>query len=121
MHKTYSIERITTTLWLTTEGIFGLPLGVAATFVFVFVILGSTDTRAPAGFAPIAIGLALTCVHLVGIPVTNMSVNPARSIGPALFVGGWALEQLWLFILIPVVGAILAGLVYRYLLEPEGA
>jgi aquaporin Z len=88
------------------------------TFIFVFVILGATDTRAPSGFAPIAIGLALTTVHLVGIPVTNMSVNPARSIGPALFVGGWALEQLWLFILIPPVGAIAAGLVYRLLLEP---
>lgn len=89
------------------------------TFVFVFVILGATDKRAPAGFAPIAIGLALTGVHLVGIPVTNMSVNPARSIGPALFVGGWALEQLWLFILIPIVGAIGAGYVYRVLLEPD--
>ncbi len=89
------------------------------TFIFVFVILGATDTRAPAGFAPIAIGLALTGVHLVGIPVTNMSVNPARSIGPALFVGGWALEQLWLFIVIPIVGAIVAGFVYRFLLEPS--
>jgi aquaporin Z len=89
------------------------------TFIFVFVILGATDKRAPAGLAPIAIGLALTGVHLVGIPVTNMSVNPARSIGPALFVGGWALEQLWLFILIPIVGAIAAGYVYHFLLEPE--
>jgi aquaporin Z len=90
------------------------------TFVFVFVILGATDTRAPAGFAPIAIGLALTGVHLVGIPVTNMSVNPARSIGPALFVGGWALEQLWLFLVIPIIGAIAAGLVYSLLLQPGG-
>ena len=89
------------------------------TFTFVLVILGATDRRAPAGFAPIAIGLALTGVHLVGIPVTNMSVNPARSIGPALFVGGWALEQLWLFIVVPIVGGLAAGYVYRYLLEPE--
>ena len=90
------------------------------TFVFVFVVLGATDKRATAGFAPIAIGLALTSVHLVGIPVTNASVNPARSIGPALFVGGWALEQLWLFLVIPIVGAIAAGLVYRFLLQPGG-
>ena len=90
------------------------------TFVFVFVIMGATDRRAPQGFAPIAIGLALTGVHLVGIPVTNMSVNPARSIGPALFAGGWAIGQLWLFIIGPIVGALAAGYVYRVLLEPDG-
>jgi aquaporin Z len=102
-------------------GGYGLAAALVAelvlTFIFVFVILGATDKRAPAGFAPIAIGLALTGVHLVGIPVTNMSVNPARSIGPALFVGGWALEQLWLFILIPILGAIAAGYTYHALLE----
>ena len=80
--------------------------------MFLMIILGSTDSRAPAGFAPIAIGLGLTLIHLIGIPVTNLSVNPARSTGPAIFVGGWALEQLWLFWLAPVVGAALAGLVY---------
>ena len=76
------------------------------------IILGATDRRAPKGFAPIAIGLGLTLIHLVGIPVTNTSVNPARSTGPALFVGGWALEQLWLFWLAPIVGAAIAGVVY---------
>ena len=76
------------------------------------IILGATDSRAPAGFAPIPIGLALTLIHLIGIPVTNLSVNPARSTGPALFVGGWALEQLWLFWLAPLLGAALAGLAY---------
>ena len=90
------------------------------TFMFLTVILGSTDRRAPAGFAPIAIGLCLTLIHLVGIPVTNLSVNPARSTGPAIFVGGWALEQLWLFWLAPIVGAILAGLVYKGVFESEG-
>jgi aquaporin Z len=82
------------------------------TFVFLFVILGATDERAPAGFAPIAIGLGLTLIHLIGIPVTNLSVNPARSTGPALFVGGWALTQLWLFWVAPIVGAVLAGIAY---------
>ena len=82
------------------------------TFVFLFIILGATDERAPAGFAPIAIGLGLTLIHLVGIPVTNLSVNPARSTGPALFVGGWALSQLWLFWVAPIVGAALAGVAY---------
>ena len=82
------------------------------TFFFLFVILGATDSRAPAGFAPIPIGLALTLVHLIGIPVTNLSVNPARSTGPAVFVGGWALAQLWLFWLAPILGAALAGLAY---------
>lgn len=85
---------------------------VVLTFVFLFVILGATDERAPAGFAPIAIGLGLTLIHLVGIPVTNLSVNPARSTGPALFVGGWAIQQLWLFWLAPIVGAALAGIAY---------
>jgi len=82
------------------------------TFFFLFVILGATDGRAPAGFAPIPIGLALTLIHLIGIPVTNLSVNPARSTGPAVFVGGWALSQLWLFWLAPIAGAALAGLAY---------
>ncbi len=82
------------------------------TFIFLFVILGATDKRAPAGFAPIAIGLCLTLIHLISIPVTNTSVNPARSTGPALFVGGWALQQLWLFWVAPIVGAALAGFVY---------
>jgi aquaporin Z len=85
---------------------------VVMTFMFLFVILGATSKRAPAGFAPIAIGLALTLIHLVSIPVTNTSVNPARSTGPALFVGGWALAQLWLFWLAPLVGGALAGLVF---------
>ena len=82
------------------------------TFFFLFVILGATDRRAPAGFAPIAIGLCLTLIHLISIPVTNTSVNPARSTGPALFVGGWALSQLWLFWVAPILGAALAGVVY---------
>jgi aquaporin Z len=85
------------------------------TFMFLMVILGSTDRRAPQGFAPIAIGLCLTLIHLVGIPVTNTSVNPARSTGPAIFVGGWALSQLWLFWVIPILGAIAAGLLYSWL------
>lgn len=88
---------------------------VVLTFFFLFVILGSTDDRAPAGFAPIAIGLALTLIHLIGIPVTNLSVNPARSTGPAVFAGGWALGQLWLFWLAPIVGGALAGIVYPLL------
>jgi len=85
---------------------------VVLTFMFLMIILGATDARAPAGFAPIAIGLALTLIHLISIPVTNTSVNPARSTGPALFVGGWALAQLWLFWLAPLLGAFLAGLAY---------
>jgi aquaporin Z len=85
---------------------------VVLTFMFLFVILGATDTRAPAGFAPIAIGLGLTLIHLIGIPVTNLSVNPARSTGPAVFVGGWALLQLWVFWLAPIAGAAIAGAVY---------
>jgi len=82
------------------------------TFFFLLIILGATDRRAPQGFAPIAIGFGLTLIHLIGIPVTNLSVNPARSTGPALFVGGWALQQLWLFWVAPIVGAALAGAVY---------
>lgn len=85
---------------------------VVLTCLFLLVILGATDRRAPKGFAPIAIGLCLTLIHLIGIPVTNTSVNPARSTGPALFVGGWALEQLWLFWLAPLLGAAAAGLIY---------
>ncbi|MCB1153233.1 MAG: aquaporin Z [Deltaproteobacteria bacterium] len=85
---------------------------VVLTFMFLMVILGSTDERAPAGFAPIAIGLCLTLIHLIGIPITNLSVNPARSTGPAIFVGGWAIGQLWLFWVAPIVGAALAGVVY---------
>jgi aquaporin Z len=85
---------------------------VVLTFMFLMIILGATDRRAPQGFAPIAIGLGLTLIHLIGIPVTNLSVNPARSTGPAIFVGGWAVEQLWLFWVAPIVGAALAGVVY---------
>jgi len=90
---------------------------IVLTFMFLMIILGATDRRAPQGFAPIAIGLGLTLIHLIGIPVTNLSVNPARSTGPALFVGGWALEQLWLFWLAPIVGAVVAGVVYPALAE----
>ena len=86
---------------------------VVMTLMFLLIILGATDPRAPQGLAPIAIGLALTLIHLVSIPVTQTSVNPARSTGPALFVGGWALKQLWLFWLAPIIGASLAGLVHR--------
>jgi aquaporin Z len=85
---------------------------IVLTFFFLLIILGATDKRAPQGFAPIAIGLGLTLIHLIGIPVTNLSVNPARSTGPAVFVGGWALAQLWLFWVAPLVGAALAGMVY---------
>ena len=85
---------------------------VVLTFFFLLIILGATDSRAPKGFAPIAIGFGLTLIHLIGIPVTNLSVNPARSTGPAIFVGGWALQQLWLFWLAPLVGAAPAGVVY---------
>jgi len=86
---------------------------VVMTFFFLMIIMGSTDKRAAAGFAPIAIGLGLTLIHLIGIPVTNLSVNPARSTGPAVFVGGWALAQLWLFWLAPIAGGALAGGFYR--------
>lgn len=85
---------------------------VVLTFMFLIIILGATDSRAPQGFAPIAIGLGLTLIHLIGIPVTNLSVNPARSTGPALFVGGWAIAQLWLFWVAPIIGAALAGATY---------
>lgn len=88
---------------------------VVLTFFFLQVILGATHGRAPAGFAPLAIGLALTLIHLISIPVTNTSVNPARSTGPAVFVGGWALGQLWLFWVAPIVGALISGFVYRWL------
>jgi aquaporin Z len=93
----------------------GFLTEVVMTLMFVLIILGATDKRAPAGFAPIAIGLALTLVHLFSVPVTNASVNPARSTGPALIVGGWALAQLWLFWIGPIFGALIAGYVYRWL------
>jgi aquaporin Z len=86
---------------------------IVMTFMFLFIILGSTDYRAPSHFAPIAIGLGLTLIHLISIPVTNTSVNPARSTSQALFVGGWAIQQLWLFWIAPIIGAIFAGIVYR--------
>jgi aquaporin Z len=89
------------------------------TFMFVVVILGATDHRAPAGFAPIAIGLCLTLIHLISIPVTNTSVNPARSLGPALFAGDWAVGQLWLFWAAPIAGAILGAVVYRFVLNRQ--
>jgi aquaporin Z len=104
-------------------GGYTLPAAFAAelalTFFFLFIILGATDGRAPQGFAPIPIGLGLTLIHLIGIPVTNLSVNPARSTGPAVFVGGWALAQLWLFWVAPLLGAVLAGVAYRALAEVE--
>ena len=88
---------------------------VVMTMMFLFIIMGATDKRAPKGFAPIAIGLALTLIHLISIPVTNTSVNPARSTGVAVFAGGWALGQLWLFWVAPIVGALVAGYLYRWL------
>jgi aquaporin Z len=95
---------------------------VVMTAMFLFVIMGATHGKAPAGFAPLAIGLALVMIHLVSIPVTNTSVNPARSTGPALFVGGWAISQLWLFWVAPLIGGALGGFVYRWLSdEPAGA
>jgi len=99
-----------------------LTAEVVLTFFFLFIILGATDKRAPAGFAPIAIGLGLTLIHLIGIPVTNLSVNPARSTGPAVYVGGWALQQLWLFWIAPLIGGAIAGVVYPAIAgeaEPE--
>jgi aquaporin Z len=106
-------------------GQYGLGAAAVSEFVltmmFLFVIMGATHGKAPAGFAPVAIGLALTLIHLISIPVTNTSVNPARSTGPALFVGGWALHQLWLFWLAPLVGGGAGGLLYRWLsAEPSG-
>lgn len=92
-----------------------LTAEMVLTFMFLIIILGSTHGRAPSGFAPIAIGLGLTLIHLIGIPVTNLSVNPARSTGPALLVGGWALKQLWLFWVAPIAGAALAGFFYAWL------
>ncbi len=103
----------------------GYSLGAAfvcefiMTFMFLMIILGAIDPRAPAGFAPIAVGLALTVIHLVSIPVTNTSVNPARSTGPALFVRGWALSQLWLFWVAPILGALLAGVTYKGLFSQK--
>ncbi|MCU0961545.1 MAG: aquaporin Z [Pirellulaceae bacterium] len=91
----------------------GLVAEIVLTYFFLMIILGATDRRAPSGFAPIAIGLGLTLIHLIGIPITNLSVNPARSTGPALLVGGWALAQLWLFWVAPIVGAVAAGWTYR--------
>lgn len=88
---------------------------VVLTYIFLLIIMGATDKRAPVGFAGLAIGMALVLIHLISIPVTNTSVNPARSTGPALFVGGWALQQLWLFWVAPIVGALLAGVTYRWL------
>jgi aquaporin Z len=90
---------------------------ITMTLIFLFVIMGATDPRVPAGFAPIPIGLVLTLIHLISIPVTNTSVNPARSTGPALFVGGWAIGQLWLFWVAPIVGGLLGGLLYRWLVS----
>lgn len=97
----------------------GFVTEVVMTFVFLTVILGATHRRAPVGFAGIAIGLALTLIHLISIPVTNTSVNPARSTAPALFVGDWAVGQLWLFWVAPILGALLAGFAYRTILEPD--
>ena len=96
-----------------------LTAEVVLTFMFLMIILGATDVRAPQGFAPIAIGLGLTLIHLIGIPVTNLSVNPARSTAPALFVGGWALEQLWLFWVAPIIGACIAGVIYNAFREEK--
>jgi aquaporin Z len=93
----------------------GFITEVVMTLMFLIIIMGATDKRAPAGFAPIAIGLGLTLIHLISIPITNTSVNPARSTGVALYVGGWAISQLWLFWVAPIIGAVLGGLVYRFL------
>lgn len=99
----------------------GFMMEVTMTAMFLFIIMGATHGKAPAGFAPLAIGLALVMIHLVSIPVTNTSVNPARSTGPALFVGGWAIQQLWLFWVAPLIGGVIGGVVYRWLSdEPEG-
>jgi len=92
---------------------------VLLTFVFLMVILGATDNRAPSGFAPLAIGLALTLIHLISIPVSNTSVNPARSTAPAIFVGGWAIKQLWVFWIAPIAGAVIAGIVYKFFAKKE--
>lgn len=106
-------------------GHYGLAAAALTEFVltamFLLVIMGSTDARAPKGLAPIAIGLCLTLIHLIGIPVTNVSVNPARSTGPALFVGGWAMSQLWLFWVAPIAGGLSGGVLYRALFEQKSA
>lgn len=99
----------------------GLIAEVILTFAFLMVIFGATSKAAPAGFAGIAIGLSLTLIHIVGIPITGTSVNPARSLGPALVVGGTALAQLWLFIVAPIIGALIAAVVWKYLFEENGA
>ncbi|WP_046867223.1 aquaporin Z [Microvirga massiliensis] len=99
----------------------GFLAEVVLTMMFLFIIMGATHGKAPVGFAPIAIGLGLTLIHLVGIPITNTSVNPARSTGPALFVGGWALAQLWLFWVAPLIGGALGGILYRWLSEEPSA
>jgi aquaporin Z len=97
-----------------------LTAELVLTFMFLIIILGATDKRAPKGFAPIAIGFGLTLIHLIGIPVTNLSVNPARSTGPAVFVGGWALAQLWMFWVAPIIGASISGVVYTvFATQPE--
>lgn len=104
-------------------GKYGAAAGFVAelvlTFMFLMIIMGSTDKRAPAGFAPIAIGLGLTLIHLIGIPVTNVSVNPARSTGPAVFVGSWALAQLWMFWVAPILGGLLGGVAYKGLFSKQ--
>ena len=97
----------------------GLIAEVLLTAFFLMIILGATGSKAPAGFAPIAIGLGLTLIHLISIPVTNTSVNPARSTGPAIFVGGWALQQLWLFWVAPIAGAVLGALIHKGLLSHD--
>lgn len=94
-----------------------LIMEIVMTMMFLFIIMGATHGKAPTGFAPLAIGLALVMIHLVSIPVTNTSVNPARSTGPALFVGGWAISQLWLFWVAPLIGGALGGIIYRWLSE----
>jgi len=99
----------------------GFVAEVVLTMMFLFIIMGATHGKAPVGFAPIAIGLGLTLVHLVGIPITNTSVNPARSTGPALFVGGWALAQLWMFWVAPLIGGAIGGILYRWLSEEPSA
>jgi aquaporin Z len=98
-----------------------LAAEIVLTFMFLMIILGATDRRAPQGFAPIAIGLGLTLIHLISIPVTNTSVNPARSTGPAIFVGGWAIQQLWLFWVAPLIGAAIAGITYTALFTEPAA
>lgn len=99
----------------------GFIAEVVLTMMFLFIIMGATHGKAPVGFAPIAIGLGLTLIHLVGIPITNTSVNPARSTGPALIVGGWAVAQLWMFWVAPLIGGVLGGMLYRWLSEEPSA